>query len=60
VDGNGGLLLTGEERAKAEKQRADAEKYHADIEQERADAEKQRADQLTVKLREMGIDPQNI
>jgi Putative restriction endonuclease len=59
-DSNGGLLLTGEERAKAEKQRADDEKYHADIKQERTDAEKQRADQLTAKLKEMGIHPQDI
>jgi hypothetical protein len=58
-DSNGGLLLTGEERAKAEKQRADAEKYHADIEQERTDAEKQRADLLTAKLKEMGIAVRN-
>jgi Uma2 family endonuclease len=45
-DSNGDLLLTGEERADNEKQRADIEK--------------QRADRLTAKLREMGIDSQDI
>jgi hypothetical protein len=59
-DSNGGLLLTGEERADTEKQRAEAEKQRADAEIQRADTEKQRADRLTAKLREMGIDPQDI
>jgi Uma2 family endonuclease len=45
-DSNGGLLLTGEERA--------------DVEKQRADVEKQRADRLAAKLREMGVDPQDI
>jgi Uma2 family endonuclease len=52
-DSNGGLLLTGEERADVEKQRADVEK-------QRADVEKQRAERLAAKLREMGVDPQDI
>jgi Uma2 family endonuclease len=45
-DSNGGLLLTGEERA--------------DVEKQRADVEKERADRLAAKLREMGVDPQDI
>jgi Uma2 family endonuclease len=52
-DSNGDLLLTGEERADVEKQRAD-------LEGQRAELEKQRADRLAAKLREMGIDPQDI
>jgi hypothetical protein len=45
-DSNGGLLLTGEEQSEVEKQRADTEK--------------QRADRMAAKLREIGIDPENI
>jgi hypothetical protein len=45
-DSNGDLLLTGEERA--------------DVEKQRADVEQQRADRLAAKLREMGVDPQDI
>ncbi|WP_309732154.1 Uma2 family endonuclease [Chamaesiphon sp. OTE_75_metabat_556] len=45
-DSNGDLLLSGEERAEVEKQRAELEK--------------QRADRLAAKLRELGIDPQDI
>ena len=52
-DSNGDLLLTGEERADLEKQRAD-------VEEQRAELEKQRADRLAAKLREMGVDPQDI
>ena len=59
-DSNGDLLLTGEERADVEKQRADVEEQRADVEEQRADVEKQRADRLAAKLREMGVDPQDI
>jgi Uma2 family endonuclease len=59
-DGNGSLLLTGEEQADVERQRANAEEQRADAEKQRADTEKQRADRLTAKLREMGINPQDI
>jgi Uma2 family endonuclease len=45
-DSNGDLLLTGEERA--------------DIEKQRADSLEMRGDRLAAKLREMGIDPENI
>ncbi|MBP0016787.1 MAG: Uma2 family endonuclease [Cyanobacteria bacterium SBLK] len=60
-DTQGNLLLTGEERADAEKQRADTEKQRADTEKQRADTEKQRADaekqraeRLAARLRELG------
>jgi hypothetical protein len=66
-DSNGSLLLTGEEQAEVEKQRAEverqranAEEQRANAEEQRADAEKQRADRLAVRLREMGIDSQDI
>lgn len=52
-DSEGNLLLTGDERAEQEKQRAEQEKHHAE-------QEKQRADLLAHKLRELGIDPENI
>jgi Uma2 family endonuclease len=45
-DSNGGLLLTGEERA--------------DVEKQRADSLEMRGDRLAAKLREMGIDPEDI
>jgi Uma2 family endonuclease len=65
-DSTGNLLLTGEERAEQEKQRAEQEKQRAEQEKQRAEQEKQRAEQekqradyLAVRLRELGIDPDN-
>lgn len=52
-DRDGNLLLNGYERAEQEKQRADQEKL-------RAEQEKQRAERLAEKLRELGIDPNEI
>jgi Uma2 family endonuclease len=52
-DSNGDLLLTGEERAELEKQRADVEK-------QRADSLETLRDRLAAKLRELGVDPQDI
>ena len=52
-DSAGNLLLSGDERAEQEKQRAEQEK-------QRADQETQRADLLAAKLRELGIDPENL
>jgi Uma2 family endonuclease len=52
-DSNGDLLLSGEERAEVEKQRAEAEK-------QRADSLETLSERLAAKLREMGVDPQNI
>ncbi len=43
-DGQGNLLLSGDERATTEQQRADREQQRADIEQQRAELEKQRAE----------------
>ncbi|MEM9691354.1 MAG: Uma2 family endonuclease [Myxococcota bacterium] len=65
------LLLTGDEKADAERQKADAERQKADAERQkagaerqkadaerqRADAERQRAEALAAKLRALGIDP---
>lgn len=80
-DGEGNLLLTGEERAELEKQRADLEQQRAELEQQRAEEEKQRAelekqraeeekqraelekqraDKLARKLRELGMDPDDL
>ncbi|MGB8703194.1 MAG: Uma2 family endonuclease, partial [Thermosynechococcaceae cyanobacterium] len=52
-DSDGNLLLTGEERAEQEEQRTEQEK-------QRAEKERQRADRLAAKLREMGVDPEQI
>ncbi|NJN57085.1 MAG: Uma2 family endonuclease, partial [Leptolyngbyaceae cyanobacterium SL_5_9] len=47
---DGNLLLNGDERAEQEKQRAEQEK-------QRAEQEKQRADRLANRLRELGLNP---
>ena len=52
-DRDGQIILTGAERADAERQRADAER-------QRADAERQRADHLAECLRAMGVNPDEI
>lgn len=52
-DSQGNLLLTGEERAEIEKQRAEQAN-------QRAEVEKQRADLLAAKLRELGVNPDDI
>ena len=66
-DMDGNLLLTGEERAEQQQQRAEQQQQRAeqqqqraDQQQQRADQQQQRADQLAAKLREMGIDPDEI
>jgi Uma2 family endonuclease len=59
-DSNGGLLLTGEERAEVEKQRAEVEKQRAEVEKQRADSLETLSERLAAKLREMGVDPQDI
>ncbi|KAB8319286.1 Uma2 family endonuclease [Tolypothrix campylonemoides VB511288] len=63
-DGDGNLLLTGEERAHAERQRAEAERQRAETERQRAEAERQRAEtaeqenaRLREQLRALGVDP---
>jgi Uma2 family endonuclease len=47
------LVLTGDERAEAEKQRAEAEKQRAEAEKQRAEAEKQRAEAAEARVREL-------
>jgi len=48
IDSEGNLLLTGKERQRAEQER------------QRAEQERQRADALAAKLRELGIDPDQV
>jgi Uma2 family endonuclease len=50
---SGQLLPTGEERAELEKSRAELEKSRAEL-------EKSRADRLAARLRELGIDPDEV
>ncbi|MEG4503944.1 Uma2 family endonuclease [Microcoleus sp. F6_B4] len=66
-DSEGNLLLIGEERAREERLRAERERLrageeHLRAEEEhlRAEEEKQRADRLAAKLREMGINPDEV
>lgn len=56
-DREGNIILSGAERAEAERQRADAERERAEAERRRADAERERAERLAARLREAGIDP---
>lgn len=48
------------QRADQERQRADQEQQRADQERQRADQERQRADRLAERLREMGINPEEV
>jgi Uma2 family endonuclease len=59
-DSEGNLLLIGEERAREERLRAEQEHLRAQEEHLRAEEEKQRADRLAAKLREMGINPDEV
>jgi Putative restriction endonuclease len=59
-DSVGNLLPTGDERADQEMQRADQEMQRADQEMQRADQETQRAERLAAKLRELGVDPDEV
>lgn len=54
------LIPTGAERADAEEQRAESEKNRANSEKKRADNEAARAKALADKLRELGVDPDDI
>lgn len=56
-DSQGNLLLSGEERAEQKTQRADEETQRADKEAQRANEAAQRAERMAAKLRELGIDP---
>ncbi len=57
---SGDLLLWGSELADEERQRADEERQRADEERRRADEERQRSQRLAEKLRELGVDPENL
>lgn len=66
-DCEGNLLLNGDERAEQERnraeqerQRAEQERQRAEQERHRAEQERQRADRLAAKLREMGINPEDL
>ncbi|OKH30792.1 hypothetical protein NIES2119_30345 [[Phormidium ambiguum] IAM M-71] len=66
-DAQGNLLLWSEEQTEAERQRAEAEHQRAQAERQRAEEaqallaqERERSQSLFAKLREMGIDPEQI
>ncbi|EDZ94732.1 conserved hypothetical protein [Limnospira maxima CS-328] len=66
-DSQGNLLLTGDERARIERQRAEQaeqrfEQAEVELQQERqrAEAERQRAERLAELLRAQGIDPEEL
>ena len=43
-----------------ERQRAEAERQRAEVERQRAEAERQRAERLAAKLRELGVNPEEL
>ncbi|MEM9215979.1 MAG: Uma2 family endonuclease [Cyanobacteria bacterium P01_F01_bin.150] len=59
-DSQGEILPTGAEGKAIEQRRAGAEQQRADTEQQRAEAAQQRAAQLAEKLRELGVDPDEL
>jgi Uma2 family endonuclease len=59
-DSAGNLLLWSSEQAELERQRADQEQQRAEEERQRADQEQQRAEVLAAKLRELGVDPDQL
>ncbi|MDB9528684.1 Uma2 family endonuclease [Oscillatoria sp. CS-180] len=59
-DRNGDVILTGAEGQAAERQRAETERQRAETERQRAETERQKAERLAIRLREMGIDPNEI
>lgn len=56
-DEQGNLLLTGDERAQAERQRAEVERQRAEAERQRAETAEQENARLREQLRAMGVDP---
>ena len=56
-DDNGVLIPTGAERAAHEQERAESEAHFASRERERAERERERAERLALKLRALGVDP---
>jgi len=59
-DSAGNLLLWSAEQAEHERQRAEEERQRAEEERQRADQEQQRAEVLAAKLRELGVDPDQL
>jgi uncharacterized membrane protein len=59
-DGAGNLLLWSSEQAEQERQRAEQEHQRAEQERQRAEQERQRAETLAAKLRELGVDPDQL
>jgi Uma2 family endonuclease len=59
-DANGQWIPTPAEQAQEERQRAEQERQRAEQEQQRAEQERQRADLMAAKLRELGIDPNQL
>jgi Uma2 family endonuclease len=59
-DAAGNLLLTGAERAELADQRAELECQRADIADQRAEQSAQQAARLAAKLRELGINPEEV
>jgi Uma2 family endonuclease len=59
-DRDGNMLLWGSERAEQERLRAEQEHQRAEQERLRAEKESQRAEALAAKLRELGVDPENL
>jgi hypothetical protein len=59
-DSQGNLLLSGHEQAEQQHQRAEQEHQRAEQERQRAEQERQRADRLAARLRELGVDPEEL
>ncbi|NES21318.1 MAG: Uma2 family endonuclease [Symploca sp. SIO3E6] len=59
-DKEGEPIPTGAEGREIERQRTEIERQRADTQQQQAQIERQRAEQLAQKLREMGVDPDQI
>ncbi len=59
-DAEGNLLLTGTESTRWEAERAEREAARAEREAERAEREAERAELLAKKLRELGVDPEQL
>lgn len=57
---SGNLLLWSAEQTEQERQRAEQEHQRAEQERQRAEQERQRAEVLATKLRELGIDPDQL
>ncbi|MEB3358832.1 MAG: Uma2 family endonuclease [Synechococcales bacterium] len=56
----GVLVPTPEESAEAERQRAEAEHQRAEAERQRAEAERQRNERFAARLRELGVNPDDL